>query len=150
MPLAPLYRQAREPKVTKQSPHKAVAPDTPTESPKAKCYSSKSGFHHSPGHSSTTSTPKHPDSTSAKKPSSCKEPTSNSQEKSPKAHSCRKHGCSPSPAARSVGRKWRDVHTEDSCTLNTTLPISSSMFYSFHSPMGSYSNVTEPLPPPSL
>ena len=31
--------------------------------------------------------------------------------------------------------------------VNTTLPVSSSMFDSFHSPMGSFSDVTEPLPP---
>ena len=36
---------------------------------------------------------------------------------------------------------------EDSSTVNTTLPISSSMFDSFRSPMGSFSNVTELLPP---
>ena len=36
---------------------------------------------------------------------------------------------------------------EDSSAVNTTLPISSSMFDSFHSPMGSFSDVTEPLPP---
>ena len=36
---------------------------------------------------------------------------------------------------------------EDSGTVDTTLPISSSMFDGFHSPMGSYSDMTEPLPP---
>ena len=36
---------------------------------------------------------------------------------------------------------------EDSCTLNSTLPISSSMFDGLCSPMGSHSNVTELLPP---
>ena len=36
---------------------------------------------------------------------------------------------------------------EDSGAVDTTLPISSSMFDSFHSPTGSYSDVTEPLPP---
>ena len=76
-----------------------------------------------------------------------KEPISNSQEKSPKACSSCKHGCFHSPATESVGCKWEDVHTEDSSTLNTTLPISSSMFDSLCSPMGSYSDVTEPLPP---
>ena len=43
VPLAPSYQQVREPMVTKQSPHKAVASDTPVESPKAKRSSSKSG-----------------------------------------------------------------------------------------------------------
>ena len=41
------------------------------------------------------------------------------------------------------------VHTEDTCTLNSTLPISSSMFDGFCSPTGSHSNVTE-LQPPSI
>ena len=36
---------------------------------------------------------------------------------------------------------------EDSSAVDTTLPISSSMFDSFHSPMGSFSNMIEPLPP---
>ena len=150
VPPAPSYRQAREPEVTKQSPHRPAASDTPTESPKAKCSSSKSGPQCGSGCSSNTSTPKCPDSTSAKKPSSSKEPTSNGQEKSPKARSSRKHGHSPSPTAGSVGHKWRDVCMEDSCTVDTTLPISSSMFDGFHSPTGSYSDMTEPLPHPSL
>ena len=147
VPPAPSYRQAREPEVSKQSPPRAVAPDTPAESPKTKHSSSKGSPHHSSGCSSNTSTPKCPDSTSAKKPSSSKEPTSNSQEKSSKAHSSHKHGCSPSPATESVGYKRKDVHTEDSHTLNTILPISSSMFDSLCSPTGSYSDVTELLPP---
>ena len=133
--------------MTKQSPHRATASDTPAESPKAKCSSGKSGPQCGLGCSSNTSTPRCPDSTSAKKPSSSKEPTSNSQEKSPKAHSSRKHSRSPSPAAGSVRCKWRDVCMEDSCTVDTTLPISSRMFDGFCSPMGSYSNMTELLPP---
>ena len=144
MPPAPSYRQAREPEASKQSPPRAVAPDNPTESPKAKHSSNKS----SPHRSSNTSTPNGPDSlTSAKKPSSSKEPTSNSQEKSPNARSSCKRGHSPSPATGSVRCEWRDVCMEDSHTLNTTLPVSSSTFDGFHSPTGSYSNVTEPLPP---
>ena len=91
MPLAPLYCQAREPKVTKQSPPRVVTPDPSTESPKTKCSSSKGSPHHSLGCSSNNSTPKCQDSTLAKKPSSSKDPTSNSQEKSPKARSSRKH-----------------------------------------------------------
>ena len=43
MPPAPSYQQVQEPVATKQSPQKAVASDTPTESPKAKHSSSKSG-----------------------------------------------------------------------------------------------------------
>ena len=146
VPLVPSYRQAREPEVTKQSPHRAAASDTPAESPKAKRSSGKSSPQCGSGCSSNTSTPKCPDSTSAKKPSSSKEPTLNSQEKSPKAHSSHKHGHSPSPAAGSVRHKRRDVRMEDSCTVDTTLPVSSSMFDSFHSPRGSYSDVTELLP----
>ena len=42
MPPAPSYQQVREPMVTKQSPHRVAASDTPVESPKAKCSSSKS------------------------------------------------------------------------------------------------------------
>ena len=70
MPLAPSYWQAREPEVTKQSPPRAATPDPSMESPKTKCSSSKGSPHCSSGHSSNTSTPKHPDSTSAKKSSS--------------------------------------------------------------------------------
>ena len=128
MPPAPSYQQVREPKATKQSPHRAAASDTPAESPKAKSSSSKSGPQCGSGRSSNTSTPKHPDSTSAKKPSSSKEPTLSGQEKSPNPCSSRKCSRSPSPTARSVGRKRRNFRMEDSGTVNTTLPISSSMF----------------------
>ena len=145
--LAPSYQQAREPEVTKQSPPRVATPNPSVESPKTKRSSGKGSPHQSLGHSSNTSTPKCPDSTSAKKPSSSKEPTSNSQEKSPKARGSCKHGRSPSPSAESVGRKWKDIHLEDSCTLNSTLPISSSVFDSLHSPTGSHSDVTELLPP---
>ena len=145
--LAPSYWQARESEVMKQSPPRVVTPNPSMESPKTKCSSSKGSPHHSLGCSSNTSTPKHPDSTSAKKPSSSKEPTLNSQEKSPKACGSHKHGRSPSPSAESVGCKKKDVHSEDSPTLNSTLPISSSMFDGLHSPTGSHSNVTELLPP---
>ena len=147
VPPAPSYRQAREPKVMKQSPPRAVTPNLSMESPKTKHSSGKGSPHHSLGHSSNTSTPKCPDSTSAKKPSCSKEPTSDSQEKSPRAHGSRKHGHSPSPFAKSVGPKWKDVHTEDSCTLNSTLPISSSVLDGLCSPTGSHSDVTKLLPP---
>ena len=124
-------------------------PSSPRQhsSPKAKHSGGKGGPHHSSGHSSNTSTLKHPDSTSTKKPSSSKGPTLNGQERSPKA--CRSHKCghSPYPSAESVGCKWKDVHMEGNRTLNSTLPVSSSAFDSLHSPMGSYSDGTKPLPP---
>ena len=144
---APLYRQVREPEVMKQSPPRAATPNPFMVSPKTKCSSSKGGPHHSLGCSSNTSTPKCPDSTSAKKPPSSKEPTWNSQEKSPKAHGSHKCGRSPFPSTESVRCKWKDVHSEDSHTLNSTLPIRSSMFDGLRSLMGSHSDVTEPLPP---
>ena len=75
MPPAPSYRQVREPAATKQSLHRVAAPDTPAESPHAKCSSSKGGPQRGSGCSSNTSTLKHPDSTSAKKPSCPKEST---------------------------------------------------------------------------
>ena len=143
LPPAPSYWQAREPEAMKQSPPRAATPNPSVESPKTKCSSGKG----SPHHSSNTSTPKCPDSTLAKKSSSSKEPTSNSQEKSPRARSSHKHGLSPSPSTESVRPKWKDVCTEDSCTLNSTLPISFSVFDSLYSPTGSHSDVTELLPP---
>ena len=41
VPLAPSYQQGREPEVTKQSPHRAAASDTPMESPKAKALAAR-------------------------------------------------------------------------------------------------------------
>ena len=117
------------------------------ESPKAKCSSSKGRPLCSSGHSSNTSTPKCPNSTSAKKPSSSKEPASNEQEKSPRPCGSHKHGCSPSLSAKSIGCKQKEVHTEDTHALNSTLPISSSTFDGLRSPMGFHSDVTELLPP---
>ena len=139
---APSYFQARKPKVTKWSPSRAATPNPPVESSKTKRSSSKGGPHCSLGCSSNTSTPKHHDSTSAKKPSSSKEPASSEQ----KSHKC---SHSPSPSAESVGCNWKEVHTEDTHTLNLTLPVSSSAFDGLHSPMGSHSNVTE-LQSPSI
>ena len=104
VPPAPSYQEVRQPSVTKQSPHRVAASDTPPP-PKAKHSSSKSGPLQGSGHSSNTSTLKCPDSTSTKKPSCPKEPTMDGQEKSPKAHSSHKHGCSPSPATGSTGHK---------------------------------------------
>ena len=148
-PLALSYLQARQPKAMRRSPPRATTPNPAVESPKAKCSGSKGGHLCSSGHSSNTSTPKCPDSTSAKKPSSSKEPTSNDQEKSPRGHHSCKCGHSPLLSAESVGRKWKGVHTEGTHALNSTLPISSSAFDSFCSPMRSHSNVTE-LQPPSI
>ena len=147
VPPAPSYWQAREPEVMKQSPPRAATLNLSVESPKTKCSSGKGDTHHSLGHSSNTSTPKCLDSTSAKKLSGSKEPTLNSQEKSPKVHSARKHGCSPSPSAESVRCKWKDICSEDFRMLNSTLPISSSEFDGLCSPTDSHSNVTELLPP---
>ena len=148
-PLAPSYLQARQPKATKWSPPRAATLNPAVESPKAKHSSGKGRHHCSSGRSSNTSTPKCPDSTSAKKPSSSKEPTLNNQEKSPRSHGSHKRGRSPSPCTESVGHKWKRVPTEDTRALNSTLPVSSSVFDGFRSPMGSHSDVTE-LQPPSI
>ena len=147
VPSAPSYQQVREPAATKQSPHRVAAPDTSVESPKAKCSSSKSGPPRGSRHSSNTSTLKCLDSTSTKKPSCPKESTPDEQVKSPQAHSSCKHACSPSPASGSAGCKQRDLHGVDSSTVDTTLPIGSSILDTFCSPTGSFSNIIEPLPP---
>ena len=131
----------------KWSPPRAVTPNPSVESPKTKCSGSKGGPHCSSGCSSNTSTPKCPNSTSAKKPSSSKGPASKEQEKSPRAPGSHKHSHSSSPSTKSVRRKQKDVCTEDTRTLNSTLPISSSVFDGLRSPMGSHSDVTELLPP---
>ena len=101
VPPAPSYRQVREPAVIKQSPHRVAV----LESPKAKRSSSKSAPQQGSGRNSNTSTPKRPDSTSAKKPSCCKESTTDDQAKSPQARSSQKHDCSPSPTSGSAGCK---------------------------------------------
>ena len=146
-PPAPSYLQARQPKVMKRSPPRAATPNPSVESSKTKCSSSKGGPHCSSGRSSSTSTLKHPNSTSAEKPSSSKEPALNEQEKSPRACGSCKHGHSPSPSAESVGCIQKEVCTEDTHTLNSTLPISSSMFDGLCSPMGSHNDVPKLLPP---
>ena len=119
------------------------------ESPKTKCFSSKGGYHRSSGCGSNTSTLKHPDSTSAKKPSSSKEPAPKEQDKSPKSHCSHKCGCSPSPSTESARHKQKEAQTQDTHELNSTLPISSSGFDGFHSPTGSHGKATK-LPPPSI
>ena len=67
--------------------------------------------------------------------------------KSPQDRSSQKCGHSPSPATGSAGCKQRDLHKVDSGTVDTTLPIGSSTMDTFHSPMGSLSEVIEPLAP---
>ena len=121
--LAPSYQQARQPKVTKQSPPWAVTPSPPVESPKAKCSGGKGSPNHGLGHSSNTSTPKHPNSTSTKKPSSSKGPTSNGQERFPKACGSCKCSHSTSPSTESVRHKWKDVHMEGNHTLNSSCQL---------------------------
>ena len=113
------------------------------ESPKPKCSSRKGGHHRSSGHSSNTSTPKCPDSTTAKKPSSSKKPVLKEQDKSPR--SCGSHKCGHllSPSAESDRCNQKEACTEDTHELNSTLPISSSGFDGFCSPMGSHSEATK-------
>ena len=105
MPPALSYWQNREPAAAKQSPCRLAAPDTSVESPKTRCSSSKSGPPWGTGHSSNTSTPKHPDSTSAKKPSHPQESTPDHQVQSLQACSSRKRGYLPSPTAELDGCK---------------------------------------------
>ena len=124
-------------------------PNAAVESPKTKQSGGKGGHHHSLGCGSNTSTPKCPDSTSAKKPSSSKEPVLKEQDKSPRSHGTHKRGCFPSPSAELDRCKWKEACTEDTCELNSTLPISSSGFDGFHSLMGSHSETAE-LHPPSI
>ena len=133
----------------KWSPLWVTTPNPSVESPKTKCSGSKGRHHRSLGCGSNTSTPKRPDSTSAKKPSSSKKPAPKEQDKSPRSHSSHKQGHSPSWSTESVGSKQKEAHTEDTCTLNSTLPISSSGFDGFRSPTGSHSKVTK-LQPPSI
>ena len=147
VPPAPSYRQDRESVAAKQSPCREAAPDTSVESPKTKHPSSKSGPPWGMGCSSNTSSPKCPDSTSAKKPSRPQESTPDHQAKSPQACSSQKCSYSPSPAAGSARCKWRDLHEVDSGTVDTTLPIGSSTMDIFRSLTGSLSEVIEPLAP---
>ena len=148
-PLAPSYLQAKQSDAMNRSPPWAAMPNPAVESPKTKCSGSKGRHHHSSGCGSNTSTPKHPNSTLVKKPSSSKEPAPKEQDKSPKSCSSRKCGCSPSPSAESARHKRKEAHTEDTHKLNSTLPISSSRFDGFCSPTGSHSKATE-LQPPSI
>ena len=148
-PPAPSYLQAKQSKAMKQSPLQAMMPTAVAKSPKTRCSGGKGRHHRSSGHGSNTSTPKCPDSTSAKKPSSSKEPVPKEQDKSPRSRSSRKCSWSPSPPAKSDRCKQKKACTEDTHKLNSTLPISSSRFDGFCSPMGSHSEATE-LHPPSI
>ena len=145
VPPAPSYRQSREPVAAKQSPCRDAAPNTAGESPKTRCSSSKAGAPRGSGHSSKTSTPKCPDSTSAKTPPHPQESTWDCPAKSPPARSSRKHGCSPSPTMESTENKRSVLSVMDSGTVDTTLPICSSTFLS---PTGSLSKVVDLLAPP--
>ena len=49
----------------------------------------------------------------------------------------------PLPSAESDRHKQKEAHTEDTCKLNSTIPISSSWFDGFCSLTGSHSEVTE-------
>ena len=122
----------------KRSPLQAMTPNAAVESPKTKHSSGKGRHHHSSGCGSNTSTPKCPDSTSAKKPSSSKELVLKEQDKSPRSHSSCKHSHSLSPSAESNRHKQKEACTEDTCELNSTLPISFSGFDGFCSLMGSH------------
>ena len=147
MPPTPSYRQSREPVTAKQSPHRAAALDASVESPKIRHSSSKSGPLRGTGHGFKTSTPKHPDSTLAKTPPHPQESTPDHPVKSPQARSSQKHGHSPSPTAGSAESKQRGLSGIASSTVDTTLPLGSSMMNTFLSPMGSLSEVVEPLAP---
>ena len=126
-----------------------MTPTTVVESPKTRRSSGKGGHHCSSGWDSNTSTLKCPDSTSAKKPSSSKEPVPKEQDKSPRSHGSCKCGCSPSPSAESDGCKQKEACTEDTCELNSTLPISSSGFDGLCSLTGFHGEAAS-LQPPSI
>ena len=145
MPPALSYWQSREPVAAKQSQCRLAPPDTSVEFPKSRCSSSKSGPPQGTGHSSNTSTLKHPDSTSTKKPSHSQESTPDHQVKSPHARSSQKCSRSPSPTAGSARSKQRHLSGIASSTVDTTLPLGSSTMDTFLSPTGSLSKVVKPL-----
>ena len=138
------YRQSREPATAKQSPHRAAAPDMTVESPKTRHSNSKGEAPQGSGCNSKISTPKRPDSMSAKTPPHPQESTPNPPAKSPQACSSWKHGRSPSPTTELAENKQRGLSMMDSETVDTILPLSSSTFLS---PTGSLSEVVEPLAP---
>ena len=144
MPPAPSYWQSRELAAANPSPCRVAALDTSMESPMTRHSSSKGGAPWCSGHNSKTSTPKCPDSMSAKTPPHLQESTPDHPSKSLQARSSRKCGCSPSPTMKSTENKWRGLSVMDYGTVDTTLPIGSSTFLS---PTGSLSKVVEPLAP---
>ena len=105
VPPTPSYWQSREPVTAKQSAHRAAAPDTAMESPKTRRSSSKSESLLGTGCGSKTSTPKCPDSTSAKTPPHPQESTLDHPAKSPQSCSSQKLSCSPSPTTESAESK---------------------------------------------
>ena len=141
--------QAKQSEAMKWSPLRAAMPTTVAKFPKTKRSGGKGRHHCGSGCGSNTSTPKFPDSTSAKKPSSSKDPVPKEQDKSPRSRGSHKHGRSPSLLTKSDRCMWKEACAEDMCKLNSTLPISSSGFDGFCSPMGSHSEATE-LHPPSI
>ena len=147
MPPALSYWQSRELVTAKQSPHRVAAPDMAVESPKTRCSSSKSRPLWGTGHGSKTSTPLHPDSTSAKTPPHPQESTLDCPVKSPQARSSQKHGHSPSPTIESAESKRRGLSRIASGTVNTTVPLGSSTMDTFLSPTSSLSKVIKPLAP---
>ena len=121
-PPPPSYLQAKQSEATNQSPPQAATANAAVESPKHKWSGGKGGHNRSSGCSSNTSTPKRPDSTSTKKPSSSKEPVLKEQDKSSRSHGSCKRGHSPSPSTESDGCKQKEACTED--TANSTPPSS--------------------------
>ena len=144
MPPTPPYWQSRELVTAKQSPCRVAAPDMAVESPKTRHSSSKGGAPWGSGHNSKTSTSKCPDSTSAKTPPHPQESSLDCPVKSPQARSSWKCGCSLSPTTESAKNKERGISVMDSRTVDTTIPLGSSMFLS---PTGSLSKVVELLAP---
>ena len=141
MPPALSYRQSRELVSAKQSPHRVAAPDMAVESPKTRRSSSKGSALRGSGCSSKTSTPKHPDSMSAKTPPHPQESTLDHPAKSPQARSSRKRGHSPSPTTELAKNKRRGLSVIASSTVDTTLPLGSSTFLS---PTGSFYHLHSP------
>ena len=145
VPPALSYWQSREPVAAKQSPCRDAAPNTVAEFPKTRCSSSKAEAPRGSGRSSKTSTPKCPDSTLAKTPPHPEESTQDHPVKSLLACGSRKCSHSPSPTMESTENKRSVLRVMDSRAVDTTLPICSSTFLS---PMGSLSEVVDPLAHP--
>ena len=145
-PLALSYLQAKQSEATKQSPPWAVMPNIAVESPKTKCSSSKGRHHCSFRHGCNTSTPKCPDSTSAKKPSSSKDPVLKEQDKSPWSHGSCKCGHSPSPSAKSDGCKQKEATQKTPANSTPPSPSAPVGLMAFTVPQ----DPTTKLHPPSI